>query len=422
MTLKVTHLSTYDIYGGAARAAYRQHQALLEAGVDSQMLVRFKYSSDETVHAYYPSADLPHRIKRVISRYYLKTWRDGIKKRCVNSSISGALSDDRSEILLNFDSANLETDIINIHKVYDFIDLPNFFQTLPKQIPIVVTLHDLGFMTGGCDYPFRCHNFKQSCGQCPILLSSQPTDTSSSIYYDKVSAYKSRNNKTLAFVANSNWTLQQAKHSSLLASYTCKLINYGLNTKIFNPQRRHIARQALGLPITKPIVLFSAHNIDYARKGGKLLIEALENEAFSEDIIVITFGSGQLPIHRYPSFHFGQVNDERLQSLIYQAADVFVIPSLEEAFGQTALESVACGTVVAGFATGGIPDIVKKDVNGELVSVEDISALRQVIINLIKNVTLREQWTSKAENWINKRFSYKVTADHYIDLYHKLLN
>ena len=421
MTLKIVHLSTWDIEGGAARAAYRQHRALLEAGIDSQMLVRFKDSTDDRVHTFYPSTNLFHRVKRVTSRYYFKFWRNTFRNQSINNQISGILNDPRSEILTELDNSYFQGDIINVHKVEDFVDLFSLFNFLPKNIPIVVTLHDLGFMTGGCDYPYQCKQFEKSCGKCPILVSNNINDPSARIHRWKQQAYKQRIRDRLVFVANSHWTLEQAKSSSLLSPYPSRTIHYGLDTKIYNPQKRQIAREALGLPQDKPILLFSAHNVADERKGGRYIIEVLKTLHISHAPLIVTFGRGKFPVDNYQSFHFGRIDNEKFQSLIYQAADVFLMPSIEEAFGQTALESVACGTVVAGFSSGGITDIVINGLNGTLVHTADASLLRNAIVDLLDNESLRQHWIVKAEDWVNERFSYRVNANQYINLYRELL-
>jgi glycosyltransferase involved in cell wall biosynthesis len=107
--------------------------------------------------------------------------------------------------------------------------------------------------------------------------------------------------------------------------------------------------------------------------------------------------------------------------LLYQASDVFVIPSLEEAFGQSALEAVACGAVVAGFSVGGIPDIVKCGLNGLLVGTGDSNALGQAISRLLKDEAIRSCWLESCAAWVRERFSYARNTAAYIALYEALL-
>jgi glycosyltransferase involved in cell wall biosynthesis len=237
----------------------------------------------------------------------------------------------------------------------------------------------------------------------------------------KRTAYQYRPRERLVFVANSHWTLQQAQRSSLLRDHRCVTIHLGLDTRVYNPCRRQIARQALGLPQNVPVLLFAAHEVSYARKGARFLLKALQGPGIAEETVILTFGAGNLSPGGLRHFQFGPVNDERLQSLIYQAADVFVMPSLEEAFGLTALEAVACGTVVAGFAVGGVPDVVENGLNGLLVPAGDSDELRMAIVNLLANTRLRQRWIDCAEPWVNERFSYEVNAARYIELYRQLI-
>jgi glycosyltransferase involved in cell wall biosynthesis len=348
-------------------------------------------------------------------------WQKKIAKQSINSAISGILTHPRSEILRYPASNHFNCDIINIHKVHDFVDLPVFFRVLPQHIPIVVTLHDLGFMTGGCDYTYQCHQFEQTCGKCPVIASTKSHDFSSEIYDLKLKAFSSRNPDKLTFVANSNWLLTQIQESSLLKKYSSQTIHYGLDTQIFKPSNRSIARKALKIPENKQIVLFSAHDVSYERKGAKFIAQALENLNIAENLAVVTFGSGHFSLPGIECFNFGRVDDERLQALFYQAADIFIIPSLEEAFGQTALEAVACGTLVVGFSVGGIPDIVVNGMNGQLVPVGDVSQLRSAVVNLLNNEQLKQQWISQASAWVNEKFSYQINSQNYIQLYNKLL-
>lgn len=422
MTIKVLHLSTYDINGGAARAAYRQHKALEKAGINSQMLVRFKNSNDENVRVFVPSTDFLPRLIRIKNRFYLKIWQRKVRNIAVNSSISGTLTNPISETLRHPTSYIFDCDIINIHKIQDFVDLPSFFRLFPKEIPIVVTLHDPGFMTGGCDYPYQCDHFEKNCGNCPIIASTKSNDLSSTIYSWKLQAFQYRDPRRLVFVANSSWLLEKAQKSSLLKKYFLQTIHYGLDTKIFNTNQRLEARKALNISENKKVVLFSAHDVSYERKGAKFIVEALASQNIADNIVVVTFGNGNFSVDGLECLHFGRVDDEKLQSLLYKAADVFVIPSIEEAFGQTALEAVACGTLVAGFCVGGIPDIVVNGLNGQLVPVADVSQLRSAIVNLLNNQQLQQRWITQASYWVNEHFSYRRNAENYITLYQKLLD
>lgn len=140
-------------------------------------------------------------------------------------------------------------------------------------------------------------------------------------------------------------------------------------------------------------------------------------------IRLLTMGAGHFQADPgYRHTHFGRVESDELQALLYRGADVFVIPSLEEAFGQSALEAVACGAVVAGFSVGGIPDIVKCGLNGLLVERGNTQALSEAIQKLLEDEALRHRWQNSCEAWVQERFSYFKNAAAYVALYDSLLN
>jgi glycosyltransferase involved in cell wall biosynthesis len=415
--MKILHLATYDNFGGAARAAYRQHLALRGVGIDSSMLVRHKHTDDPHVQVFTGNRDLTSRL----SRTFRRAW---IKHRQKKSRVSGkvGLTDPRADLLRFVVPEMTDADIINIHKTEYFADIPALLSSLPAAKPIVLTLHDLSPITGGCDYPASCERFTKACGTCPLLDSRNEYDYSRRIFQMRLEAYATRVPENFALVANSRWTLEKARRSGLTAGRRTELIHYGLDQNVYRPANRAIAREALGIGADEAVICFGAHDLSARHKGGVQLTEALAGIKFKAPIRLLTMGSGHVNTpSQFKHTHFGRIESDELQCLIYRAADVFVIPSLEEAFGQTALEAVACGTVVAGFAVGGIVDIVQNDLNGFLVGSGDSNALGQAITRLLGDGALRVHWRESCEAWVKERFSFDRNAAAYRELYESLL-
>jgi glycosyltransferase involved in cell wall biosynthesis len=415
--MKILHLATHDNFGGAARAAYRQHLALLGAGMDSRMLVRHKHTDDPQVQVFTGSRDFRSRTERTIRRAWINHCEE-------NSRVNGkcGLTDTRADLLRSAVSEMDEVDIINIHRNEHFADIPAVLASLPSHKPVVLTLHDMSPLAGGCDYSGNCERFTTECGCCPLLNSHHEKDYSRKIFKWRQVAYATRSPEKFALVANSRWTLEQARRSGLTATRRTELIHYGLDQNIYRPENRAVARAAFGIGLDEKVVCFAAQNLGLQHKGGGQLTEALAGLKFTGSVRLLTMGSGR--IKAPPGFkhtHFGTIESDPLQSLIYRAADVFVIPSLEEAFGQTALEAIACGTVVAGFAVGGITDIVQNDLNGQLVGRGDASALGQAIMTLLKDEVLKSNWRESCVAWVNERFSFERNATAYRRLYASLL-
>jgi glycosyltransferase involved in cell wall biosynthesis len=418
--MKVVHLATHDNFGGAARAAYRQHLALRDHGIDSRILVRHKHSNDISVVQYAGNPNAGHRAARVLRRAWISHKEKQSRKNC--RQIICGLNDPRADLLRSVDRRIAEADVINIHKVEHFVDLPALLGRLPPSKPVVITLHDLSPITGGCDYPGSCRRFEAACGCCPIIDSHRPNDYSHRIFRMKQIAYLRPSRERLAFVANSFWSGEQARHSALTKGRKVEVIHYGLDQDVYSPRNRPEARQALGIGAEEPVLLFAAHDLGLPHKGGQCLRDALVNVRCQRPIRLLTMGAGNFQsVSGHSHTHFGQVESDELQALLYRAADVFVIPSLEEAFGQTALEAIACGTVVAGFAVGGIGDIVQNELNGLLVMRGDSNALGQAIMRLLNDDPLRAGWQEACGPWVKARFSFDRNATAYHALYESLL-
>lgn len=119
--------------------------------------------------------------------------------------------------------------------------------------------------------------------------------------------------------------------------------------------------------------------------------------------------------------HLGSLGSEYFAALAYNAADVFVMPSLEEAFGQTALESIACGVPVAAFAAGGIPETVRHEETGLLAKTGDTAELRHIILRLLDDEALRRDCAARARSVAVNEFGYNINARRYSDLYGAIL-
>src|SRR5437868_4519105 len=304
--MKILHLATHDKVGGAARAAYRQHLALRQYGIDSRMLVRHKHSNDADVAVYSGDRSFVCRASRVLRR----TWIEFQEKRSRKSSreIMCGLTDPRADLLRDVGPEISEADVINIHKVQHFVDLPALFEHLPPSKPVVITLHDLSPITGGCDYPGSCARFEASCGRCPIIGSKFPADYSHRIFRMKQKAYRALATTQLTFVANSRWSAEHASRSGLVNGTAVELIHYGIDQRIYNPERRQEAREALGVGAEEPVLLFAAHDLGLPHKGGRYLREALVNVRYQRPIRLLTMGAGHFEAGSgYRHTHFGRV-------------------------------------------------------------------------------------------------------------------
>jgi glycosyltransferase involved in cell wall biosynthesis len=411
--MRVLHLSTWDRLGGAAIAAYRQHQGLQRAGVQSRMWVKFKATSDPEVVVLQPSSALGFRLPRVLRRRYLKFRMPGRDTR-------RPFSDDRSEYHACVGKELPPHDVVNLHWAAGFIDQPSLFHLIPRETPIVVTMHDMNPFTGGCHYSAGCSRFTEKCGKCPELGSGKERDLSRAIWTRKFRSYRLRPQSKLHFVADSHWLAAEARTSSLLANMPISVIHYGLDTEVFRLLDRAFARFVLGIPPQVAVVSFAAAAVDEERKGMHHLVEALMG--MTTKPFLLTWGRSFPPrLETISHRHLGNIESEHLMALAYSASDVFVMPSLQEAFGQTALEAMACGTPVAAFGAGGIVDTVRHEQTGLVATVGSSPELRACISRLLRDRELWQSCSGEAVHMAATAFSLDLNARRYVELYESLL-
>ncbi|GAB4181701.1 MAG: glycosyltransferase [Roseiflexaceae bacterium] len=418
--LKVVHLSTNDVAGGAARAAYRLHQGLQRLGHQSQMLVANKSSSDPQVLAFAPPRDPIGRVARHLRRSAMN--RDMARYQATRPAGLEPFSDDRSMHAGAVVRQIPTCDIINLHWVAGFVDYTNFFRVASQRAPIVWRLSDINPFTGGCHYDEGCGRFSRSCGACPQLGSTDPNDLSAAVLRRKQAALASIPQGRLHIVALSRWIAEEARRSKLFRDLPISIIPNGIDPHTFAPRDTLAARQALGIAADQRVVMFSAGSVTNRRKGFAELVEALRGLGAREDLTLVSLGSGKQTLD-LPFRHLalGHTSDDNLIAQVYSAADLFVIPSLQENLPNTALEAMACGTPVVGFDAGGIPDLVRHGHTGLLVPVGDVAGLGQAIATLLNEPNRLAAMALEGRRVVLADYTPELQVQRYVELYHRLI-
>jgi glycosyltransferase involved in cell wall biosynthesis len=417
--MRIIHLATTDVAGGAARATYRLHTGLKRLGHDSRMLVGKRWSDDPSVDALKPPKDLLSRVKRKLRRKRIEA--DFAKYKAARHAGLEPFSDDRSEHRFDEIARRLDADVVNLHWVAaGFLDHESFFDNVPRHIPLVWRLADMAPCTGGCHYDEGCGRFENKCGACPQLGSRDENDLSRQVWQRKYDALHRHGRIHLA--ATSNWIAQQSRRSSLLRDFPVTVIPNGLDTADFAPRDKMFARDTLGVPRDARVVLFAAESLTVKRKGFGLLLEALKGLSDVPNLLLLSVGSTKAAIDSpVPQINLGRINIDRYLSLAYSAADVFVIPSVQESFGQTVSESLACGTPVIGFATGGMLDMVRPGQTGELVPVGDTAGLRDAIRSMLSDPNRLADFSPRCRQIAVAEYSIEAQAAGYVRLYEQLI-
>ena len=414
--MKVLILSLSDLGGGAARAAYRLHQGLLAAKIDSQMLVQTKLSSDRTVIA--PTSKIQRGIaaaRPAIDQLPFTLYRQRNPQIKIYSTQWLP-----NKILKQIETIN--PDIINLHWICGgFVPIATIGK-LNK--PIVWTLHDMWAFTGGCHYSGECDRYQQACGACPQLGSNLDWDLSRWIWRRKFQAWQ---NIKLNIVTPSQWLAERAKTSSLLQNSQIEVIGNGIDPHIYQPHAPEIARKILNLPLNKKIILFGALNSTQdERKGFSLLLATLkylQSLASPAEVELVIFGaSAPLPPidFGFKAHYVGKLSDDITLSLLYASADVFIAPSIQDNLPNTILEAMFCGTPSAAFKIGGIPDLIEHQHNGYLAEPFKPEDLAQGIHWILEDTARADQLRVNSRNKAIAQFTIEQQTERYLRVFHDL--
>jgi len=416
--VRILHINSHDISGGAARAALRLHLALLDQGVQSRMFVETMQSTDiEGIHGFRVPSDFT-RIRWQILRRLIN--RPILKARAVSREVFDVFTDDRSPCGRAVRSQMPGHDVANLHWIAGFIDYRDFFSS-PSTAPVVWTLHDMNPFTGGCHYTNGCSRFTGQCGSCPQLNSSSPDDPSRRIWLRKHSAYLNTTPARLHIVTPSRWLADEVARSSLMGRFPVTNIPNSIDTDIYAPRDRWAARSALGIPPDARVVLFVAASIDNRRKGFGELLKALEGLDSVQRLYLLSLGKTGADIPRHGAhINLGNIGSDRLLAMVYNAADCFVIPSREDNLPNTVLEAMSCGTPVAGFAAGGIPEMVTNGRNGLLAEPGDIAGLCTALRAILSRDDMREAMSRDCRETVLKNYTPELQARRYLDIYQQL--
>ncbi|EFK05561.1 glycosyltransferase, group 1 family protein [delta proteobacterium NaphS2] len=421
--MKILQLSTYDIRGGAARATYRLHLGLRNKGQDSRMLVRYKNTDDDSVSEVCPeqNTDATFFLEVPVQEHYINAHRTELSNTLFSLPYPGY---DVSHSALVQDA-----DIINLHWVSRFqspVTLKHIF-ALGK--PVVWTLHDQWAFTGGCHYSSGCEKYRSNCIECPQLTQDSFSLTEA-VLHDKEELFRNAN---LTIVAPSRWMGRCARESRLFKSLRIEVIANSLETDIYCPVSKKQAKERLDIPQDVVTFLFGAVDGTEKRKGFVELVAAIklcrQNSVFQEllrkdKLRLLCFGNPNEQLERIgiPFVSLGKLKTDKDIRDAYSAADIFLLPSLEDNLPNTILESLSCGTPVVAFDVGGIPDMVTDGVNGLLINAFDIPKMGEAIVSLSLDSHKRAAMGKAGRERATMDYALEVQAKNYLGLYEDLLN
>lgn len=417
--MKVLLLSTYfhATHGGASVAAYRLHQGLRRAGIDSEMLIQRinvveSYMKGVENKVYRISAGLG-MLRLADTTWILRLYRN---RQSTAWDIGWLPTPALHQV------NRLAPDLIHMHWINDGFIPVRALSHFKR--PVVWTLHDSWAFTGGCHFPQTCIRYRESCGCCPQLASRANHDLS---YWTLRAKQRRWQEVDLTIVTPSRWLADCARASSLFRDRRVEVIPNGLDLDVFSPLDRSFARQVLGLPHDKKLILFGAVNsTSDPRKGFQFLraaIQKLASAGAMEGVELMILGNAKtandsdlgVTTHYLGSFH-----DQISLRLVYSAADVFVAPSLQENLPNMVMEAMACGIPCVAFNIGGLPDMIEHQQNGYLARPYESDDLATGIAWVLADNPRLEKLSQLARRKVENEFALPIVTERYINLYQEL--
>lgn len=421
--IRVAHFSFADSDGGAAKAAYRLHSALRAQGVDGRLHVLRKGTDDSSVvsvtsHARFgtlaselaPRLDLlPIKLAHPKARAY---WSSGWYGSVDPLTLPGVA----------------EADVLCLYWVTrGLLGIRQIERLLSTGKPVVWRLSDMWPFTGGCHYSSGCERFTANCGQCPQLQSHGERDLSRWMLSSKLRRWRKGN---LIVVSPSRWMADLARKSRVFAERSIHVIPTGVDLELFRTMDREIARDILGLPHDRPLVLYGATSaLTDTRKGSDVVVEAFralyeipEVQKIAPGLVL--FGTSRIPPGLpadIPVYPLGLVRDEAMLPIVYSACDIFAAPSREENLANSVLEAMACGLPVIAYKVGGMLDAIEHGHTGLLVDPADKNAMADGLRVLLEEHDLRQPFGRNARQRAEQQFSLSEQARAYAALYAELL-
>ncbi len=422
-SMKVLLMNTFEQTGGAAIACQRLFNALLKEGVDVKMLVNEKKSDNPRVISLSDGflnkkkQQLMHALER-----FTVFASNGFSKEGLFAASLANFSTDISK-----HPAVLEADILHLHWINQgMLSIKNIEKLAATGKPIVWTMHDMWNMLSVEHYAYYCNCENPHDANCSFLQKMDKNHKNATYFFRKEELYKKAK---IHFVTCSNWLRLSALNSYLMKNESIIAIPNPIDTVAFSPQSKNECRKYFQLPEDKKLVLFGAMNVAHKEKGLPQLVEAAKylydnfpNERDQIELLILGKSTDVIPDEMFPfKIHrIGFLSGAATISKIYNAADLFVTPSLMDNLPNTIMESMACGTPCVGYKVGGIPEMIDHLQNGYVVHYKSTEDLAKGIHFVLFDEKAQE-FGENARNKVLHNYAENKVANQYISLYNSIL-
>lgn len=390
--MTVLHLNTHP-YGGSYEYARLLSTALAEQGIESRVLCRNSQAAE-------PGRSFVDRaIRRTYVALSTEPWH-GTRRL-----LSPPAAEDLEGV-----------NVVHLHTVADWFDVPHWLETLPRMTGVVISLHDMWHVTGGCFLYRGCDRYRDSCTPCPILKSPFNRVLARDEHRRKLQAYRKCGAR---FVANSLWLAELAGRSPIVkASGGMRVIPPGIDSTVFKPQDKELCRKHFDLPTDAFVIVTGGASLTDENKNVPWLFEQLSHLPDLRSVIILAFGEGTVPVPDGLNVRFtGGIRKRHDLARLLAAADVFVSASLMETYGLTVVEAVACGMPVVAFRVGGIPEAAPEGQGAILCPPHDGTAMIAAVSKLRESPQLRRSLGEAGREVVRVRNAASSFAHAFAQLY-----
>lgn len=408
MSIRVAHLSA--LWRAGAGAMLRIHHSLTENGIDSSVFSADAFDNDLAGCRSLSKAK-PSRHARLMEKLGIETnqWARRIASATKSNQAYEAFSPPISIESFDLSEVLVDADLLHIHWTGSFIDFRSFFPHI--QVPVVWTLHDQNPYLGGFHYQ----------GDVDAATAMLPIE-----YECREIKKEALAQVNLSIVGNSNWNTRLAMSTGVFPKHaSTETIYLPLPATEYQPLSKSESKEKLRIDSNRFVIGFACAELGNRRKGFVDLLAAIErlHPLIKSNTTLLSFGRNPPKEIRkrvsVPWMHLGRLSGGQQQSVVYSAMDTFVIPSLEEAFGQTPLEAMACETAVIGTDVGGIPEMIAHERTGLLSPARSPIRLSECIEQMYSEKQLRAACGANGRQLVIDQHSPQSIAKQYENLYRR---
>lgn len=408
--MKIVQVSGYDTLGIQVNG-YLLHEHYVRQGHDSTMFVHQKFSDDPRV----TSLETP----------VLSTLNRWLQKAGAAMSLWSILPVEGHRLL--FSRRVWRADVLHLQLTHNVQFFSLFMIMLLSWVrwnkPTVMAIHDMFMTTGHCVYSVGCDRWQRGCGKCPHMAVPFPIRhdlTRLAWWVRRVVFGLSR----VALIAGSPWQQRMIAKSPILARKRVHYIPYGVDSSKYHLKDKAACRARLGIPPDAHVISFRSVPFHENFKGTNHIIDALAGYNPPRKTWLLTFeGQGGLErlADRLEIIHLPWTNDDQeLLADALNAADIFLMPSIQEAFGLMAMEALSCGTPVITFRGTALEETIDAPHCGLAVEMGNARQLREAVIRLLSDEALRARMAENGLRLARSNHGLELYAERFLALYRKL--